>query len=402
VTGAALLVTTLAVSLLDRINLSKTFIYLGVGLLAGPLALDLSPEDPLDVLAVLERLAELGVILSLLVVGMRIGRPISWSGWRSTARLVLIVMPATIFLVALAGSWWFGLALGPAILLGAVLAPTDSILAGPLEERSPEDEAEERFGLSSESGLNDGFAFPFVYLGFYLTTQRQEWQDWLAYWLVVDLLYAVAIAPPLGFLLGWATGRSYLRLSAAGTVSNKRRQFVPLALLLAVYGFVEVIGAYGFLAAFTAGLGFRRALQQETEALTYFSDFTDSIDDLVKAAALIMIGALLRWSDFVDVGWGVVLFPLLFILLIRPGLTWLATVGGGFSSVARAYWAWFGIRGIGSIYYLSYALVRGVEGDVARLLFTLTVATILVSSLLHSFSMRPILHRLEPGQVVEE
>jgi sodium/hydrogen antiporter len=126
---------------------------------------------------VLERVAELAVIISLIVLGIRIGRPLSWSGWQSTLRLILIVMPATILAAALTGMWLLGLALGPAILLGAILAPTDPILAGPLEEESLEDESEDRFGLSSEAGLNDGFAFPFIYLGLYLTwpRSRQAW-----------------------------------------------------------------------------------------------------------------------------------------------------------------------------------------------------------------------------------
>jgi sodium/hydrogen antiporter len=401
-TGFVLLITTLGRDLLDRLNFSKTFLYLAVGLVAGPLLLNLGPEDPFNAIEVFERVSEMGVILSLIVLGIRIGRPISWSGWQSTVRLILIVMPATIFAIALTGQWMFGLAVGPAILLGAILAPTDPILAGPLEEQSPEDESEDRFGLSSEAGLNDGFAFPFVYLGLYATVRLPEWPEWIGYWLLQDLLYAAVLALPLGWFLGILCGRLFIARSRAGGVSNKRLDFIPLALLFAVYGLTEVLGGYGFLAAFTTGLGFRRALSEATEILARFANFTDSVDDLFKAVVLIMLGSFLRWGDFAAVGWPLLIFPLIVIFLIRPALTLLATLGGGFSRIDRVYWGWFGVRGIGSIYYMSYAFGQGVEDSVARTIFAITTATILMSSLFHGVSMRPFLHRFAPGLKVEE
>jgi sodium/hydrogen antiporter len=401
-TGFVLLVTTLGRDLLDRLNFSKTLLYLAVGLLAGPLVLNYGPEDPFDAIEVLERVSEMGVILSLIVLGIRIGRPISWSGWQSTVRLILIVMPATIFAIGLIGQWMFGLAVGPAILLGAILAPTDPILAGPLEEQSPEDESEERFGLSSEAGLNDGFAFPFVYLGLYATVRLPGWQEWIGSWLLQDVFYACALSLPLGWFLGILCGRLFVARSRAGGVSNKRLDFIPLALLFGVYGLTEVIGGYGFLAAFTTGLGFRRALDGDMDTLTRFANFTDSVDDLFKAVVLIMLGSFLRWGDFVAVGWSLLIFPLIVIFLIRPVLTFLATLGGGFNTIDRAYWGWFGVRGIGSIYYMSYAFGQGVEDEVARTIFAITTATILMSSLFHGFSMRPFLHRIVPGMEVEE
>jgi sodium/hydrogen antiporter len=400
--GLVLLLTTLGVALLKRFNLTTTMVYIALGLLAGPLFLDLAPQDPREAIPVLKRVSELAVILSLIVVGIRIGRPLTWDGWRSTTRLILIVMPATIATIALAGHWLFGLAFGPAILLGAVLAPTDPILAGPLEEHSLDDESEDRFGLSSEAGFNDGFAFPFIYLGLYATLSLAEWRSWIGYWVVMDLLYAVVLALPVGWYLGLFCGRWFLERASKGEVSEKRLDFVPLALLLAVYGLVEALGAYGFLAAFTTGLGLRRALDEEHEQLGRLANFTEAVDGLLKAVLLVMLGALLRLEDFLPLGWPLLLFPLLVILLIRPALTYAATARGNFDRSDRIYWSWFGIRGLGSIYYLSYALDNGIEEPLAGTLFAITVATILASALLHGFSLRPFIRRFEGEEDVEE
>jgi len=399
--GLALLATTLGRAVMERFNVTTSFVYLAAGLLVGPLLLDLAPEDPLEATPVLERVAELAVIMSLIVVGIRIGRPISWERWRSVTRLIGIVMPISILGVALTGHWLFGLALGPAILLGAILAPTDPILAGPLEEHDLEDEAEERFGLSGEAGLNDGLAFPFIYFGLYATLQPDGWRGWLGWWVTMDLLYAVAIALPLGWVLGRVVGRVYLDFSGRGAVTKKRTPFLPLALLLAVYGLTEAAGGYGFLAAFTTGLGFRRAMEEHAGELERFADFVESVDDLTRAMVLVMIGALLRVGDLLALGWPLLLFGLLLIVVLRPAVTYLATAGTGFRRLHRLYWGWFGIRGIGSIYYLAYALNQGVDAGIGRTLYTIVVGTVLLSVVLHGLSVRPFLERWEGEKEVE-
>jgi sodium/hydrogen antiporter len=400
--GVTLLVITLGARLLARLNINSTYLYLLVGILAGPAALGMAPDEPLAAIPALERVAELAVIIGLVVLGIRIGRPLSWRGWESTARLILIAMPLTIAAVAAAGVWLLGLALGPAVLLGAILAPTDPILAGPLEEENPEEDPEDRFGLSTEAGINDGFAFPFVYLGLYLTIHPQEWTAWLGRWALVDLAYGVALALPAGWLAGRVCGNLYVRQVRHHGVSPKRRLFVPLALLLAIYGLVEAVGAYGFLAAFAAGHGYRHAFEEHPDRLRAFADFTESVDELAKAAVLVMLGALIPWAELWEMRWSVLAFALILILALRPGLVLLATVRSRFSTAERLYWAWFGIRGIGSVYYLAYALGHDVDGDVARVLFTVTAGTVLVSVLAHGLTVRPWLKRAHPGERVEE
>jgi sodium/hydrogen antiporter len=400
--GAALLLITLGHRLLERLNINSTYLYLLAGVLAGPLLLDMAPDDPLVAVPVLERVTEMAVIIGLVVLGIRIGRPISWRGWQSTARLILVVMPGTIIGVAAAGIWILGLPLGPAVLLGAILAPTDPILAGPLEETSAEEDPEDRFGLSTEAGLNDGMAFPFVYLGVYLTLRPDDWQAWAAEWLIFDLIYAVGMALPIGWIAGRICGHTYVALARRDTISRSRRLFVPLALLLAVYGMVEALGGYGFLAAFTAGHGFRHAFEDHPDRLTAFADFTESVDELAKGAVLILVAALIPWAALWALGWTLLAFALALLLVLRPGLTVLAMAGSPFSRRERGYWAWFGIRGIGSVYYLTYALGQGVEGAAAEMLFIVTIGTVLVSIVAHGLSVRPALAWLKPGEPAEE
>jgi sodium/hydrogen antiporter len=399
--GLALLVITLGTRLLERLHINSTYIYVLVGILAGPVVLGMAPDEPLAANYTLKRVAELAVTIGLVVLGIRIGRPVSWNGWQSTVRLVLVVMPATILGVAAAGVWILGLAVGPAVLLGAILAPTDPILAGPLEEHSTETDPEDRFGLSSEAGLNDGLAFPFIYLGLYLTVRPAEWSSWIGRWLVLDLVYAVGMALPLGWWIGRLCGRLYVRLMARDAVSRSRRLFVPLALLLAVYGLVEILGGYGFLAAFAAGHGFRIPFESEPDRLTSFADFTESVDELAKAAVLVLMGALVPWSEIWAGRWPLLVFALVLIVVLRPVMTWLATAGGRFSGEERIYWSWFGIRGIGSIYYMAYALEQDLADATARPIMATTLAVVLVSILLHGLSVGPVLKRLKGEEHVE-
>jgi sodium/hydrogen antiporter len=402
VLGLGLLAIVLGRLLFERLNLNTTFVYLAIGILAGPLLLQMQPEDALVAMPLLERVSELAVTIGLIVLGMRIGRPLSWRAWRSTSRLILVLMPATIAAVAAAGMMLLGLDLGPAVLLGAILAPTDPILAGPLEEESTESDPEDRFGLSSEAGLNDGLAFPFIYLGLYLTLQPGDAGSWVWYWLVKDLLYAVALGLPLGWFAGRVVGRTYRRRLDDDAVSHRRHLFLPLALLLLAYGLTEALGAYGFLAAFTAGLGFRRAIEDEHERLANFANFTESVDELAKVAVLGMLGALMPWHDMLELGWRGLAFALLLIVIARPALAMMSTAAGGFRRQERIYWAWFGIRGIGSVYYLAYALGHGIEEVMGRQLFALTGITILASVVLHGLTVRPYMHHVKGDSVVEE
>lgn len=392
--GLALLATTLGLRTLNRLNFPKFFVYFPVGLALGPLLLGVVPADPLASMEVLERVTEFAVIVSLMVAGLKIGRPFRWRAWRSTTRLILLAMPLTILAIAFLGHWTLGFPLGLALLLGAILAPTDPVLAGAVQLDHPSEDEESRFGLTSEAGLNDGFAFPFVYLGLYLTLRADEWPGLGLYWLAKDLLYAIAIALAAGLFFGHVGGRWFLRRARQDAVSRHRREIIPLALLLVAYGAVQLVGGYGFLSAFAAGLGFRRAIGDEHEGLHEFTDVTGLFESLAEAACVILLGALVRGSDLLALGWGGAALAVGTIFVLRPLIVWASTVGGGFTRQQRGLWAWFGIRGIGSLYYLAFAITFGLPEETGRMLFAAVVAVVLLSNVVHGVTAYPAVRRL--------
>ena len=183
VAGGALLLAVVLPALLDRWAISAPMVLVAVGLLIGftPLP-DGMPLDPQENRATIEHVTELAVIVALMGVGLAIDRPLdlrkwsSWGRWSSTWRLLAVGMPLSIAGVALLG-WAVGLSAAAALLLGAVLAPTDPVLASDVQVAGPQtgdhevDESDElRFTLTSEAGLNDGLAFPFVYAAILLAT----------------------------------------------------------------------------------------------------------------------------------------------------------------------------------------------------------------------------------------
>ena len=392
--GLALLGTTLGLRVLNRLNFPKFFIYFPVGLLAGPHVLGLAPGDPLDAMEVFERITEFAVIVSLVVAGLKIGRPLRWGQWRSTARLILLVMPLSILAFALSGNLLLGLALGPAILLGAILAPTDPVLAGAVQLERPTEDDELRFGLTSEAGLNDGFAFPFVYLGLYLTLRADELPGIMVYWALKDFVYAIVLGLAAGWLLGRVGGHFFLDRAEEDSVSRQRRELIPLALLLIAYGAVQLLGGYGFLSAFASGLGFRRAIKDEHEKLQTFTDVTSALEAVAEAASVIFLGALFPARDVIALGWGGIALAIAAVFVIRPAVVWLSTMGGGFRARDRVYWAWFGIRGIGSLYYMAYAITFGLETALAREIFAVTALIVILSNVLHGVTAYPAVRRL--------
>ena len=168
--GALFVVMALATSVLKRLPLSTSLLYLATGYAVGPAVLGLIDLDPLLSATLLERITELAVVVSLFTAGLKLRLPLMERGrlnpaWRPAIRLASVSMTITVGLIALAGWAIFGLPIGAAVLLGAILAPTDPVLASDVQVENATDRDRLRFGLTGEAGLNDGTAFPFVMLG---------------------------------------------------------------------------------------------------------------------------------------------------------------------------------------------------------------------------------------------
>lgn len=263
--GCLLLAMGLTSSLLERSPVTSAIIYLAVGLLFGPTVLNLFHFNPLKESATLELLTEVAVLISLFSAGVKMPVPFRFSSWRAPILLATVSMVITVGLVAAFADWVLGLPLGAAVLLGAILAPTDPVLATDVQSRHPGDRDQLRFKLTCEAGLNDGSAFPFVVLGLGLLGLHDLGDSGLR-WVLMDVLWATLA----GIAIGVAAGAGLARL--VGVLRRPPHQhdlmddFLGLGLIGVVYGLSVAVGAWGFLAVFFAAVALRQTEMKQAEA----------------------------------------------------------------------------------------------------------------------------------------
>jgi NhaP-type Na+/H+ or K+/H+ antiporter len=370
---------------------SASLIYLGLGMVGATMIdlLDVGWIDPMRDHVLLERLSELAVIVALFATGLAVDRRLHSRAWGTPWRLLLIAMPLTIAAVALLGTLVLGLSLGAAVLLGAILAPTDPVLAGDIGVGPPgEDEHEHSFSLTAEAGLNDGLAFPFVFLGVGLA--GEEGLGWLGEWVAADLVYGVACGLVLGGAGGWLIAAATVRLRDARLLDHALDGWLAVAAVLLLYGVVEVAGGYGFLAAFAGGVGFRR-YEHAHEVNRRVHHGAELIEKFAELALILLLGTLVTLGSLGEPGpLGWVLVAAL-ILVIRPGAVALAMVRSRIRARERAFIAWFGVRGIGSLYYVAVVIGLGILSPAeASALFWITAAAIVASIVVHGPSAAPL------------
>ena len=394
--GIALFAAIGALSHQHERAFSASLIYLGLGL-TGAVIIELLGVQwiaPLRDTSLIEHLTEFAVIVALFGTGLRLERALHPRGWGSVARLLGIVMPLTIAAVALFGTQVMGLSLGAAIILGAALAPTDPVLAGDVGVGPPgeEDEHEPRFAVTAEAGLNDGLAFPFVFLGAFVAAQGGS--DWIWEWLAADVAYAILVGVVFGAAGGYAIAAGVVWLRDRRLMNDALDGWVAVAAVLLVYGLTEVAGAYGFLAAFAAGVGFRR-YEHGHEANRRVHDGAEVVEKFCELGVILLLGSMATTAGVREVGWaGWLLVPVL-LLVIRPLATAVAFVGSSMPARERAFVAWFGVRGVGSLYYVAVALGLDILSvDESRNLFWTVAACIVVSVVLHGATASPLSRRL--------
>ena len=415
VAGTLLTMMALAATVLKRVPLSAAQVYLLVGLGIGPLGIGLLRVEPLASAVVLERITEVAVILSLFAAGLKLRMPLSDGRWKLPLRLATVSMVLTVGMVTALGVWGLGLSVGAAVLLGAVLAPTDPVLAGDVQVEETGDTDRLRFSLTGEAGLNDGTAFPFVMLGLGLLGLHDLGPNGLTWW-GVDVLWAVsgglAIGAGLGALLGFLV--VYLRRTQKEAVGTD--EFLALGLVALSYGLALLAHTYAFLAVFAAGLALRAIERRytgdepsdEIKAMVETADeaaatheaaapavmarvvlgFTEQIDRVGAVAVVVLTGALLHLTVFT---WPAVAFVVLLFGVVRPVAVFAGLAGSATSGVQRSLTAWFGVRGIGSLYYLFYAVAHGLEGREAEVLLTLVLTVVASSAVLHGVSVTPVM-----------
>lgn len=415
--GLLFVTMTLAGSVLKRLPLTASLLYLAVGILIGPRGLDVIDVDPLRTSLLIERLTEVAVVVSLFTAGLKLRLDWRDARWRVPLRLASISMLATVLLIAIVGVMALDMSIGAAILLGAVLAPTDPVLASDVQVSDPQDQDRLRVGLTGEAGLNDGTAFPFVMLGLGLLGHHElgtlGWR-----WIAVDVLWAVPVGLICGAVFGTAIGHMVLHLRRAHHLALGLEDFLTLGLIALSYGAALFLHSYGFLAVFTAGLALRRVEQQltgdaldevtqemtvgrenESDAATHektapvylasaMLHFNEQLERIGEVAVVVFVGALLFAGG---VPWAALWFVPLLLFVIRPLAVWIGLRGEPIVPSQARLIGWFGIRGIGSIYYLMYAIQHGLQSPIGRPLTELVLVTVAVSVLLHGVSVTPLM-----------
>jgi sodium/hydrogen antiporter len=394
--GVALFAAIGALSHQHERAFSASLIYLGIGLVAATLlaASGIRWLDPIENASLLEHATEFAVIVALFATGLRLDRELKPRAWGAVARLLGVVMLVTIAVVALFGWAVMGLSIGAALMLGATLAPTDPVLAGDIGVGPPgeEEEREPNFSVTAEAGFNDGLAFPFLLLGFFLTTHEGE--GWFWEWLAADLLYAVAAGILIGAGAGYGLARLIVPLRERDLLIRGLDGWLGVAAVLVVYGVTEVVGAYGFLAAFVAGLTFRR-YERDHEVNHEIHGGTEVVEKFCELAVILLLGSLVTLDGLGTPGSsGWLLVPVL-LLVIRPLAVAVAFIRSPLTLRERAFLAWFGVRGVGSLFYVSAAIAAGaLSGAEREIVFWTTAAVVLVSIVAHGVTGAPVTRRL--------
>ncbi len=405
VLGVAVLGSAVLPRLVRGRPVSVPIVYIAVGMVLFSLPFEL--EAPLPGTGAdaetnwAERLTEFVVIVSLMGAGLKLRRPVGWRTWGTTWRLLGITMPLTIAGIALLGGLAAGLPLAAALLLGAVLAPTDPVLASDVQVdgvQGPEEEDaddEVRFGLTSEAGLNDALAFPFTNLAIAIAAGG----SWFVGWVVDDVVVGLAVGLVVGLVLGRGIAYLVFGLGSPLALARTGQGFVSVGATLVVYGVAEVAQGYGFLAVFVAAVTLRR-YELDHEYHEVLHDFAETLERLASIVFLLLLG-----GSAVDGALGAlspagVLVAVAAVLVVRPVAGWLGLVGAPTDRRTRAALAFFGIRGMGSVYYLAHAVTEEAFPD-ARAVWAIAILTILLSIVVHGTTASVVMARVEAAPADE-
>lgn len=387
--GLATLIMAWLPSLSKKTKVSSPIILLLVGFLLFYLDLPLLWPDPLWNDHWLMYFSEIIVIISLMGAGLKIGAHYSWSSWKKPLLLVFLTMPICMVSAYLLGQYFLVLSVPSSLLLAAVLAPTDPVLAAEVQLKDPIDQEEDenniRFTLTAEAGLNDGIAYPFSYLAV-LVGQAGSWaafnfSDWLWDKFFLKIILGVIIGFVIGRLIGFLLTRLYTYTGVKTFVG-----FLALSLTITTYGISELLHGYGFLAVFFAGFSLRYYEKVSGDYKKKLHDFVNEVEHLLLVVWIILFGGSIMNGMLTLIDWKGIVFALIFVLLIRPLSGLIALSGVKESKRSKLAISFFGIRGIGSAFYLSWAMVQYDGFEFKNELYSITAYIILISIILHGLT----------------
>ena len=394
--GAVVLLTAWLPMLLKRVPVSLPMVCIAIGIVLWSPFTPLVGVNPLENRYVTERLTEFVVIVALMGAGLKLDRPISWRGWETSWRLVGIAMPLTIAAITLLGSTILGLGIASALLLGAALAPTDPVLSSDIQVGPPQsgEEDEVRFALTSEAGLNDGAAFPFVYLAIAIALSAVSGEPFLAHWAMVDVVWKIAAGVGIGWIGGKAMGYLAFHLPRRTGLSETKDGFVALGITCLAYGSTEMVHGYGFLAVFVSALALR-SVERHHDYHENLHNFAEQIERLLMMVLLVCFGAAIpEGSIFGALSWTVVITAALILFVVRPLCGWIGLIGFPAQPLEKGVIAFFGIRGLGSFYYLAFALGQA-EFEGSKILWVTVCFVVLSSIIMHGVLVTPVMRWLD-------
>ena len=396
--GALFLFMGISNTWLKNSPVSSSIIYLLVGVLLGPYFLNLLQIDLLMHSQFMEHLTEIAVTVSLFSAGLKLRPELGTRKYLLPICLASVSMVSSISLTALAGQQILGLSLGAAFLLGSILAPTDPVLASDVQLDDPKEKHNLKFTLTTEAGLNDGAAFPFVMLSLGLLGLH-EIGDFGQKWILFDLLWPITGGLGIGFIIGYLVSKIHFKLHMSMKNMEILFDFIALACICLSYGIALLCKTYGFLAVFAVGVTLRQLEKKVSfwklahpqpqlakEVLT----FSDQLERILEVMVVILIGSFLRVETFSSATF---LMAALLLFLIRPLSVYVLRPLFSKDKMMFPFISWFGIRGIGSIYYLMYAIKHGFSGERAVELTNLIFGIITLSILVHGISVTPLLKR---------
>lgn len=416
--GLLMLARGMAATTISRSPFTSAIVYLGVGLVLGPTVLNLFHFDPAEESGFLEVLTEVAILVSLFSAGIKMPVPFKRANWKAPMRLAWISMIFTVMLVAAFGFFVLGLPAGAAILLGGILAPTDPVLATDVQIRHAGDTDRLRFTLTCEAGMNDGSAAPFVFLGLgVLGLDETAGQPWR--WVFVDVFWAALAAVVIGVAFGALTARLTWRLRMIKPRHDIMDDLVGLGLIAIAYGVATLVHAWGFLAVFFAAVALRQTelmmagapkdqeglLEPDTGKSQVALDsapgeapitvsteslvFKEHLERLSELTLVVLLGGMISLQE---ISWQAVFMAAFLFFIARPAAVFLGLAGSGTPVRLQAMTAWFGIRGIGSIYYLVFAIEAGLPPDLAAQLTNIVLFTIMLSIVVHGLSVKPLMN----------
>lgn len=426
--GVLLVVTSMAAGVIRRGPITSFAVYLAAGILVGPAVLGLARLSfDHDNAGWLRAVTETGLVVSLFITGLKLRVPFRHGGWSTAVRLAVPAMLLTIGGVTVVAHLALGWSWPLALALAAILSPTDPVLANLVSVDDARDDDALRVALSGEAGLNDGTALPFLLLALTLMTTQETGAALWVPWAGIELAWGWLAGIGLGFAIGWLIGHAGTHLRHV-TRDVAPSDFLALGIMALAYAGAELLHASGLLAAFAAGVGLRRVevrvakrhsadnddvapdgasepaelLVRPNERSTAGNDhpvqtvgwmvsdalsFGDTIERLIGALLVFVVGVAVLPAF----SWAGALVALVLFLGIRPASVWLSTIRDGLPWQRRLLLGWFGIRGLGSLNYLAYALTHGLAGRDGDDLATIALTVVALSIFIHGMTTTPLM-----------